>query len=109
MVLVFLIDLFDNYQNAKIRQYKENFDNKYQLQLEFAADVYNGHLIFTSTTKDVHSSILMLFILKFREVLTGVSFSLIIIYPFIIFLIHKNSFLQKLNFNKNSHIARRTN
>ena len=60
-IYIFLIDLFDNYQNAKIRQYKENFDNKYQLQLEFAADVYNGHLIFTSTTKDVHSSILMLF------------------------------------------------
>ena len=52
-IYIFLIDLFDNYQNAKIRQYKENFDNKYQLQLEFAADVYNGHLIFTSTIIDV--------------------------------------------------------
>ena len=61
MIYIFLIDFFDNYNNAKIREYSNNLDNKYELQLEFAGDVYNGHLIFTSTTKDIHSSILMIF------------------------------------------------
>ena len=60
-IYIFLIDFFDNYNNAKIREYTEDFGGNYQLQLEFAGDVYNGHLIFTSTTKDVHSSILMIF------------------------------------------------
>ena len=60
-IYIFLFDFFDNYNKVKIREYHENFDNKYQLELEFAGDVYNGHLIYTAVTKDVHSSILMIF------------------------------------------------
>ena len=60
-IYILLIDLFDNYTKMKIREYTENFDNKYQLELELAGNVYNDHLIFTATTKNVYSSILMIF------------------------------------------------
>jgi len=33
-IYIFLFDFFDNYCSVKIREYHENFDNKYQLQLE---------------------------------------------------------------------------
>ena len=60
-IYILLIDLFDNYTKMKIREYIENFDNNYELELELAGNVYNDHLIFTSTTKGVKSSILMIF------------------------------------------------
>ena len=52
----------------KNQKYDTNFDNKYECDLELAASVYTGHLVFTSTTvvyksgsADYVSSILMFF------------------------------------------------
>lgn len=49
---IYLFDLYNDYKSMNIRIYKENFNNnELKPNLEIAAGVYNGHLIFTSTPK----------------------------------------------------------
>ena len=62
-IYIILFDLFNDYKSVNMRIYQEKFDNNHQIDQELAADVYNGHLIFTSTCiKDSSQySILMIF------------------------------------------------
>ena len=64
---IYLLDLYNDYKSMNIRIYKESFNNEHTIYLEISTDVYNGHLIFTSTAKKYIGnnenlySILMLF------------------------------------------------
>ena len=62
---ILLFDSYNNYDNMKIRLYEVNLNKKYEIQLEFSADIYNNILAFTSTVVNKGSnnqfSILMLF------------------------------------------------
>jgi len=46
---ILLIDLYNNYNNMKIRSYESNLNNLYEVNKELSADVYNNLLVFTST------------------------------------------------------------
>ena len=61
---IYLIDLYNDYNSMNIRIYQENFNNEHKLYLEISSDVYNNHLIFTSTaikTNNEIYSFLMIF------------------------------------------------
>jgi len=46
---ILLIDLYNNYNNMKIRSYESDLNNLYEINTELSADVYNNLLVFTST------------------------------------------------------------
>ena len=46
---ILLIDLYNNYNNMKIRSYDSNLNNLYEVNQELSADVYNNLLVFSST------------------------------------------------------------
>ena len=64
-ITILLIDFYNEYKNMKIRVYEPNLNDKYQMNTEFAAGVFNGFLVFSSTVNIVGNtdliSILMIF------------------------------------------------
>ena len=62
-IYIILFDLYNDYNSMNMRIYQENFDNNHILDNELSADVFNGHLVFTSTCKkdSKEYSILILF------------------------------------------------
>ena len=60
---IVLFDLYNNFESMNMRIYKETFNNAHQLDLELSADIYNDHLILTSTAINSNElySILMIF------------------------------------------------
>ena len=64
-ITILLIDFYNEYKNMKIRVYEPNLNDKYQINTEFTADIFNGLLVFSSTVNIVDNSdqisILMIF------------------------------------------------
>jgi len=65
LLSILLIDLYNNYNNMKIRSFETNLNNLYEVSKELSADVYNNLLVFTSTVVNPGStsefSIFMMF------------------------------------------------
>ena len=64
-ITILLIDFYNEYRNIKIRVYEPNLNDKYQINTEFTADIYNDLLVFSSTANIIDNSaqisILMIF------------------------------------------------
>ena len=55
-ISLLLFDLYNNYNNMKIRLYEINLNNKYEVNMEFSIDIYNNILALTSTVVNKGSS-----------------------------------------------------
>ena len=49
---ILLFDLYDNYKYMKIRKYDINLNNKYKINLELEANIFNGFIVLSSTVID---------------------------------------------------------
>ena len=47
-ITILLLDLYNNYNNMIIREYEVNFNNRYNIDKVFTADIYNNLLVFSS-------------------------------------------------------------
>ena len=55
-IFLLLFDLYNNYNNMKIRLYEINLNNKYEVNIEFSIDIYNNILALISTVVNKGSS-----------------------------------------------------
>jgi len=56
LLSILLIDLFNDYNNMKIRSYESNLNNLYEVYPELSANIFNNLFVFTSTVVSPGSS-----------------------------------------------------